>query len=140
MEISVPNTTLLSQLAELSGVGDLYDGALVHLYKSPVVLSETTELADFVEADFTGYAPSTAITWQAPAYAPDGRPTLVGGMKTFDAAAPFTIANTIYGYYITNGAGTVYLWAREFDTPIGISGALQSIDVVPSYPGFAPAS
>jgi hypothetical protein len=140
MEIVVPKTAYLAQLDEFRTAPNLFNGAEVHLYKTALSLGPNLQLADLVEADFDGYAGSGAVTWNAASYSPDGKATLVGDLKSFVATGPFTTGNTIYGYYVTNGAGTALLWARQFATPIAIGSAGQSVQVLPSYPAFTPAA
>ena len=139
MEISVPRTCSLAQLEELCDTGNLFAGAKVHLYKSAMGLTPLTVLADFDEADFDGYAPSSAVAVWTTGYAPNGLATAVGEQKIFASTGPFVNANTIYGYYVTDGAGTAYLWGRQFTTPIAVSAEGQLLSVIPSYPAYGPA-
>jgi hypothetical protein len=131
--IVVPTTEGLAILTTLTATGGDLNGAKVHLYANPLVPTPTTDLADFTTATFTGYATSGAIVWGTPFVNGDGLPTVAGGLVTFASTSPFTVGNTIYGYYVTNGAGSVLLFSEQFDTPIVISAALQAVMVLPTF-------
>ncbi len=140
-QIVVAGAAMLALLDELAGAGNLFDGALLQLYKDDIGLTPLLTVTDMdaVKADFSGYAVSGPIVWSSASYAPDGVPTLAGDLKIFASTSPLTVSNTVFGYYVTNGAGTALLWSRKFDNPVIIAGPFQSIQVVPSYPSFGPA-
>lgn len=132
--IVVPNSVSASILAALTGVGGTLNGAKCHLFQNNVVPSIGFALADLVEADFDGYAASAAVTWSVPIDNQDGNgPVVVGDNKLFIATAPFVVPNTIYGWYLTNGAGTVLLAAERYATAKQISEAGNAIGVVPQW-------
>jgi hypothetical protein len=134
--VSIPNLTLRGQLVELVDTGNLYAGAVLHLYKTSIALGPTTAVGDFVEADFSGYAASSTIVWGTPFYQPNGVPVVNGDMKTFVVDDPATILNTVYGWYCTNAAGTVYLFGRPFDAPVILTAPGQGLNVVPTIPAY----
>jgi len=139
-EIVVPKPVLIDELNEFAVAGNLFDGAKVHLYANDFTPDDQSVIGDFVEATYTGYAPSTVVVWSAAGYAPNGRPTLPGGTKTFVSGSPLLIANTVYGYYVTDTAGTKLLWSERFVTPVIISAPAQIIAVLPAYPNFQPSN
>lgn len=125
-------------LDEITDIGNLLDAAILALFQNDVALGDTTVLADLALADFTGYAASAAIVWGPAFLAPGNRPTVAGDMKSFVVGTPVLLSNIVYGWAILNAGGTVLLAARKFDTPIPMTTAFQSIDVVPAIPAFLP--
>lgn len=105
------------------------DGAKLGLYKAPFTPTKFTVLADLTVADFTGYALSAAITWGTPLNDPDGTAYVPGGQIEFIASGS-AIANTIYGAYIVDAAGTGLIAVLPFDSSVGVSGTGQGV-VVP---------
>lgn len=131
--IIVPNTVAASILTALVGVAGILNGALLKLFKNDVIPNVGTILADLVEADFTGYAASAAITWSVPVLGDDGLYRVIGDNKSFIAGSPLTVPNTIYGYYVTNGAGTVLLFAERYANSKIINTAHQAIVEVAEF-------
>jgi hypothetical protein len=107
-------------------VGGLLEGAKLKLYKEPIEPTKATVIADLTPADFTGYAASAAITWGTPLTDTDGTAFVPGGMIEF-AASGSTVANTIYGAYLTDGAGTILLGVFRFDTPVSVGAVGQGV-------------
>lgn len=105
--------------------GDLKLRLFVNDY-TPVL---TTVLADLTQCTATGYA---AIT-------------LAGGTWTFATASDIVTASyagqtftfsgtgqTVYGYYVTNNAGTKCLWAERIGTAYVIPGGGGSLTIIPT--------
>lgn len=139
--IVVPRATALAVLTDQVATGNILDGAIVMLYKSPIVLDTDTLLADLDEADFDGYVRSPAIVWSAPFMnPPDQHPTILGDLKTFVADDPLTTANTIYGYAVLVAAGTSILWAENFEVPITIGNPGDTVAVLPQTQAFSQAA
>lgn len=91
------------------------------LYKNNFTPLETSVLADFTEATFTGYSPEelTRATWQAPAMVANKALIQYGtGPITWTATAAF---QTIYGYLIFQGVTNTGIIAERFATPIDLS-------------------
>lgn len=131
--IRVPNSLSLALLGELVGVGGLFAGALIKLFKNDIVPGEESTIATFTAADFTGYAPSAAVTWGTPGVSGDGTPQVLGDTKVFTAGTPLTQAGTVYGVYVTNTAGTVLLYAERFAQPVLISIPGQQVAYTPKF-------
>ena len=110
--------------------------ALVALYQNNLTPLPTTPLASFIEADFSGYARSGAITWGTPGYLPSGPAVVTGDAKTFRVASTPTVFNTIYGYYVVDSTGASLLLSRQFDVPINLSSAGQILEVIPGYVSY----
>lgn len=131
--IQVPTAITLEILAALIDTGGEFDGAKVRLFQNDFQPSKDSVIADFTPADFTGYATSSAIVWPDPIISPDGIPYIIGDLKLFTGTGPFSVSNTIYGYYIVDGAGTKLLWAERFDEAQVVAAAGQSVQVVPTF-------
>lgn len=95
-----------------------------HLYVNNVSPSHGDTLGTYTEATYTGYAAITAGGWSAPA--------LDGTFHAMSTATLMTWANTsagsvsIYGYFVTDNAGTTLLYAELFSgapltIPVGMS-------------------
>jgi len=96
--------------------------AQVRLIKAPVSLGIDVPLANLtaVEADFTNYAPVTlpaAIDGVQLAAQVQG--CIWVGMN-FAPAAPVTVPNTLFGYYVTNNANNEWFLAELFDQTVNI--------------------
>lgn len=128
-----PKATGIAMLNQLKTTLHPFAGAKVVLYKTPVVLTEDTVLADLTLADFTGYAISAAITWSSAFHDPDGNPVIVGQLLTFAGSGGFAVANTIYGYAVVNAAADTLLWAENFPVPINVAAQGDGVVVVPAF-------
>jgi hypothetical protein len=81
--------------------------------------TKATVLGDLTEASFTGYA-AASPTWSAPALSS-------GVAQTLGGTAPFTYtgvsSTVVYGYYLTDSAGTKFYGGNLFPAP-------QTLDTV----------
>lgn len=128
-----PNAISLEMIAALIAASAELDGVKVHLYKNNLAPTVNSVVADFVAADFTGYGVSSAVVWGTPGISQSGVPLVLGDVKEFLSTFPFTVPNTVYGYYVTNTAGSKLLFAEKFETPQIISTGNQQIIVVPAW-------
>lgn len=111
------------------------------LYSNALTPDENTVIGDFTEVAGGGYA---AIPLLAGNWFVDNLVYPVLGYqaeKTFTFTGPTSAPTTIYGYYITNVAGTTLYWSESFPgsvTPF-IPGAGSTIKVTPriSFSGGA---
>ena len=83
----------------------------LHLYKNDVTIDEDTVIGDVTESTEAGYAAVTltGASWTVA--------TGAGNVTTASYAEQtftFTEAATVYGYYVTNNAGTILMWIEEF--------------------------
>lgn len=131
--IVVPTGISIEILEELIAAGNLFDGALVKLFQNDFQPTKDSILADFTVATFSGYAASAAVAWSGPVLNTAGQPVIIGDLKLFTGTSPFTVSNTIYGYYVVDTAGTKLLWAERFALSQIIAAAGQSVQVVPTF-------
>jgi len=120
-------------------VAGVLDGCKLKLFQNDFHPSAFSVAADFTIADYTGYGDKTiaAADWN-PIIQPDGSAGIVGPGEFFDATGTAT-PNTIYGYYVTDSAGTSVLWAERFDAPVGITGPGTGFTMVPQLNGISQA-
>lgn len=117
-------------LASLTGASGMLYQSKCKLYTNSVVLSPDTELADFTEATFEGYAASAAMDWNTAYNEADGTASASADTLVFSCNAE-TEGESILGYYITNTAGDALLYAVEFDEAVPVN---QIGDAVIVYP------
>ena len=108
------------------------------LFKNDVTPSHESTTATFTEANFTGYAEITLTTtsWNA-GVAGTGTGTALANkasidyvQQTFTMGVPGT-TNVIYGYYITDTAGTTLLGAERFAASQSMALSGDSIKITP---------
>ncbi len=108
------------------------------LFKNNVTPGHESTVATFTEADFTGYAAITLTTtsWNA-GTAGTGTGTALANKATIDyAQQTFTMGvpgttNTVYGYFITDTAGTTLVGAERFAASQSMSLSGDSIKITP---------
>lgn len=103
----------------------------LHLFQNNLTPSPGNVLADFIEATFTGYALKNILVANYPVdqVMPDG--SIVG---IFPANQTFldtnvTVANTVYGAYLTDSADSVLIGSVRFDTPKIMDGPTKFITI-----------
>ena len=103
------------------------DDVELHLYKTDVTPAEGDVVGDYTECDAAGYASVTltGASWTVSTAA--GTTTGSYAQQTFT----FTAAQDVYGYYCTNAAGTVLLWAEKFSSTFSIPSGGGTIKVTP---------
>jgi len=122
-----------------AAVGKVAAGNLkLKLFKSDTTPSHSDTPATFTEADFTGYAAITLTTtsWNA-GVAGTGTGTALANKASIDyAQQTFTMGtpgttNTVYGYFVTDNAGTTLLGAERFAASQSMALAGDSIKITP---------
>ena len=135
-----PTNVVLDRLAELlaTDATTLAPAALavhVHLAKAPFTPAGTRVVADFVEADFAGYAPLDAgVGPQQNFIDPsNGNRTVQlveppGGWH-WQASGVGNLPQTIYGYYVSDNADAVLFGSKLIQPPIPLAGILDGVDL-----------
>lgn len=132
MAIVIPASARLATVTELTTAGVL-DGVKVALFKNDLLPTPFSKLADFTEADFTGYARSAVLTWGSAFTDAAMNAIAVAGSIQFNCTGS-TTGNIIYGYYvITPGTPDELQFAERFPSPVGISQAGQAVVLLPKY-------
>lgn len=111
----------------------LLDGSIVKLFKNDFTPSLDTVVGDMTEADYTGYLAVTLTTWQAPFLDVQGRGEIRAPHAFFAPAAPYTVQNTIYGYWIIDSTADLLLASRFVNGPIPMGEAGNALFVEPFF-------
>lgn len=106
--------------------------AKLRLFKNNHTPDEADDISDYTEADFSGYAAATIGAWNAATYA--------GGLANVEAttAQTFTnstgaVGNDVYGYYVTDSAGTVLYYAQRANSPpLSLQLAGEAVTITPA--------
>lgn len=99
----------------------------LHLFKTDVQPNQDSEPADFVEADFDGYAAIGfgATDWNTGVEPVSGNlviePPPDGVALQWECSGDTDLPQTIYGFYLTNETNDVVYGARRFDVPINLT-------------------
>jgi len=115
--------------------GDFYDSCDVKLFSNNIGVSPNSLIADFTEADYTGYASQTLGATPVAMLNPEGDIAAQFPHLTFTPTGT-TVTNTIYGYWVEGtggGTGDRVLFAANFDPPVVLSGPLTSLIVEPRH-------
>jgi hypothetical protein len=118
-------TNWLTALDTIPGTAPLA-GLKLRLWQNNFVPTQLSEVADFTETDFSGYA-AQAVTAGAtiePNSNQLGRKTF--GNWTATNVDPF-VPNTVYGMYATNAAGTEWYCAWRFPVAVPIASRYDSL-------------
>lgn len=99
----------------------------IKLFKNNITPNLSTLVADFTEADFTGYVKQTLSAPVGPFIDPiNGGVSIKLGDHLFVTTSPLTVGNTIYGWWVEDASGNL-IAAQAFDTPYVISAFPQAI-------------
>jgi len=123
MALLVPNVGEREMLARILNGSDK---SVLHLYKVDKVPAEADVASGYTEVNTGGYA-SISLTAQWTIGTSD--PTEASyAQVSFD----FTGAATVYGYYVTDAANSILLWAEKFnDGPYNIPSGGGSVKITP---------
>lgn len=126
MALLVPNVGETEMLKRILNAATP-DNVKLHLYKNNVTPSETDTVSTYTEDDGTGYAAIslTGSNWDTT--------TTAGTASYAQQTFTYTAGTTVYGYYVTDNAGTTLLWAELFsDGPYTIPSGGGTIKITPT--------
>lgn len=108
-----------------------WDGGKMKLFKNDITPDATSKLADFVEADFSGYAESPALTSGDQFQGPDGKWKVLSQRVQFDHDGG-SVNNTVFGFYVVKGAApnTMLVGAHRFEVAEPMASAANAISLV----------
>jgi hypothetical protein len=86
------------------------DNVKVHLYTNNYAPAKSDVLANYTESSAAGYSPITLVGSQFTVATVSSTSSAVYARQTFT----YTTAENVYGYYITNNAASILIWAEEF--------------------------
>jgi hypothetical protein len=127
---SVPKPIKLDIVTAIIATAD-FVGAVLHLSVTNFTPNQNTVLADFTEATFTGYAPSSAVVWGAPFLDAAGDAVSVGSAKTF-VQTGVGVVNIVYTWYLETALGA-YLCGGALDTPVNFAAMGDGVTLVPTF-------
>jgi hypothetical protein len=125
----IPNPSRLAQLDAL--VAAQLNGGSLRLYQNNLSPNRNTDLADLVEATYSGYANKTVAIWGTSFLDPQGFATSIAPVQTFASTAD-TVANTVYGAYYLDAGGDL-VWVERFAAPAFFAEAGNTLNLVPKY-------
>ena len=127
MSLLVPNIGEQEMLNRILGKTTSTDLKL-HLFTNDVTPDEADTVATYTESEAAGYEEITleSATWSVAT--DDGTTTASYPLQIFI----YTEGETVYGYYVTDLAGTTLLWAEAFAEAITIPGIGGGIIVRPT--------
>lgn len=99
----------------------------IDLYQNNITPSKGMLVTDLDVATFTGYT-QQVVTAPAPPIIDtvNGGQSIIMPSHVFAAASPYTVGNTVYGWYLRT-AGGVLVAAGKFATPISVGAAGQAV-------------
>lgn len=128
--LKVPNDGELNLLDFLTA--NLFDGLELRLYQNNYTPTDSSQVSNFTECDFSGYVSQTITAWTAA--------QIIAGHASSDAAQlTFTrsggpTSNNVYGYFVTDSAGTKIYWAeRDPYAPTSMSVSGDLFRVIPNF-------
>lgn len=100
----------------------------MHLYTNNVIPGPGTVLGDLTEATFGGYTAAAGLVWSAAFVGPDGTPQVVVPSQVFiaDGTGP---VETVYGWFLTNAAGTTLMAAGTLPAPAPMTAEDTGVEV-----------
>lgn len=131
MDFVVTKVSAMKQLALLKA--DVLDGGEMVLFSNDITPTVNTIIGDLTIANFTGYADVTLTTYSAPYLTADENAAVLAPLAQFNTAAPYTVANSIYGFAIKDVDGALVLAGRFPDAPIEMAGAGDHIAALIEY-------
>jgi hypothetical protein len=84
------------------------------LYCTSVSIDDTKVVGDFTEASGGGYAAKTLTNGSWTVTVGDDPSDAVYAQQTFTFTGELTTNKDIYGYFVTDNAGTTLIWAEAF--------------------------
>ena len=111
------------------------DNLVIRLYKNNVTITNASVVGDFTVADFTGYASTGtagAVTLTGASWGAASGGSIAYAEQTWTSSAG-SQSSPVYGYYITNAAGTTLIYAEAFaGAPYTIVNNGDAIKVTPT--------
>lgn len=131
MDYAIAKASELKQLLTLKT--EVLDGGTIDLYQNDITPTPDTVVGDLDVATFTGYAQVTLTTFSAPYLNADGAGAVLTPLAQFNTAAPYTVGNVVYGYWIEDVDGALLLAGRFPNAPITMAGAGDHIAALIEY-------
>lgn len=102
-----------------SAVAGVLNGMKMVLFTNQPSLNKDTVIGDLTPPTYTGYAAQT-VTWSAARSDGNGKLATFTGLVNWQPTADTVPGDTIYGYGLTDSAGTTLLAAEMLPAPQGL--------------------
>jgi len=112
-------------LKQAATIQTAYANLKIRLFQvGAITLTPATPIADLeaLEADYTGYVEATVVAMLGPFLAPGSGALIQTPLVVFEPDAPFTITNSIMGWWAEDAAG-VLICGATYPEPIPMEGA-----------------
>lgn len=106
--------------------------AKIHLIKANFSPSQQSQIADFTEADYTGYAAQAASSWLNAAYIGNGKYESLSSAVLAFAPTAATVLDTIYGYWLADNNGLLVSVCKFLTPIVQTFSPLVTINILPS--------
>lgn len=103
------------------------------LFATNVTPADTDTVATYTEAAGGGYASKTLNNNSWTVNAANNPSDAVYAEQTFTFTGPLTTNTTVYGYYITDNAGTTLIWAERFGSSFVPTNNGDMIKITPKF-------
>lgn len=131
MTVKVGNAAELIFLTDL--IANTLNGTKLKLFQNNHTPVDADVLSDYTECTFTGYAAITLNSWSAAFTNVGNKAETDETLRTFTAGTIGT-SNNVYGYYVTDAAGTHLLFAElASGGPYAINTTGQTFSVQPKF-------
>lgn len=110
----------------------LLNGAAIRLFKNDLTPINTTVLADFIQADFTGYAAQTLAGWAVAILDANNKGSSTATVNTWTCSG-LAVPNTVYGVYIVSAAGALLYAERNPSGGILVNSIGQTYAYTPVF-------
>jgi hypothetical protein len=120
-------TPTSGDFANATAIATALAACTIDLFQNNISVVKSTPVGSLEVATFTGYTQQTVATPGPPVIDPVlGGVSIIMPSKVFAAASPYTVGNTIYGWYLRDATGAL-IAAGNFPTPINVGGLGQAV-------------
>lgn len=125
--------TYLSKVCMDGSKAKLDTNAKINFFTNNYTVVETTVLADLTAQTVTGIAATTLTGATDGGIDANDRDTWTWPLMTFAATSGSGLPQTLYGYYITDSAGTTLIAAQNFAIPVVITNNGDGFTIQPQF-------
>lgn len=103
------------------------------LYCTDTTIADTNTNSSYTECSGGGYAAITLTNGSWTLTVGNDPSDVVYAEQTFTFTGTLTTNGTVYGYYVTNNAGTTAIWAEKFTTSFTPTTNGDNIKITPKF-------
>jgi len=135
MDLKVAASALLTLMNQQVALAS-FDVVEIHLYTNDFTPGATTALADFEEANYTGYVFQNAARMGV-AYDDGAGQSIIEIAARIFQPTDDAVSNVIFGYYLVGGAASVFdnelIAAARLNAPVTLAGPTDALVVQPRF-------